>query len=121
MVLTVLVALLSLGAGTKWAPLYSGEHQIRVRPGETKAVELPVPKRLAGSPNPVTFTWKIIWPIPAPTFVFIEQCVQPERCYPAVMRPTGEGNGSLQSPFRVINKARQIVEIEFKYTLWDVK
>jgi len=45
----------------------------------------------------------------------------PERCVPTVMRPTGESSGTLGTPFRVINRSRQDIDVLFRYALWDVR
>jgi hypothetical protein len=122
--MTALLLALALAASTptpRWAAIHSADYQVRVPAGQTVSVAFPAPARLVAVDRPVTFTWRIIRPVPAPNFVILEHCAQPERCYPAVMRPNGESSGSLSTPVRVINRSRQDIEVLFRYTIWEAR
>jgi len=120
-VLLIAVAVATAAPTPRWTALHAADYQVRVPAGQTVAVAFPAPARLVGADRPVTFTWRIIRPVPAPNFVILEHCAQPERCYPAVMRPTGESSGSLSTPFRVINRSRLDIEVLFRYTIWETR
>ncbi|MGH2405903.1 MAG: hypothetical protein ACRDGN_15795 [bacterium] len=102
-------------------PLHSGFYTLRVPPGETKAIGFAVPPHLAGSLRAVTFTWRVVRPTPATKFVFMEHCVDADRCLPSIMQPTGQGSGTLQSVFRIVNRSRLDLDVEIRYAVWDAR
>jgi hypothetical protein len=69
----------------------------------------------------MTFVWRIVRPSRAPRFVVLEQCVAPEQCYPATLRPDGQGSGTVRTTFRITNGGYQAVDIEFRYTIWEAR
>lgn len=89
--------------------------------GQTVPIAFPIPARLASGDRPVTFSWRIVRPVPAPKFVFLVHCLDQDRCYPSIMRPTGEATGTLQSPFRIDNKSRLDLDVQIRYALWDAR
>jgi len=115
------VLVLAASPTPRWVALHTAEYQVRVPAGQTVAIAFPAPARFSGADRPVTFGWRIIRPVPAPNFVIFEHCTMPERCFPTVMRPTGESSGTLGTPFRVINRSRQDIDVLFRYALWDVR
>lgn len=119
--IVLLVLVLAVSPTPRWVALHTADYQVRVFPGQTMAVAFPAPARLAGADRPVTFTWRIIRPVPAPKFVVFEHCTLPERCFPTVMRPTGESSGTLGTPFRLINRSALPIDVVFRYTLWDAR
>lgn len=122
--MTVLFVVLALAAASPApgaTPLYSGSYTLRIPAGQTKQIGFPVPANLAASHRPITFTWRIVKPVPAPKFVFIEHCIDPDRCYPSVMRPTGEGSGTLLSRPRIINNSRLDLDVQIGFALWEAR
>lgn len=122
--LLLAVLLLAVPAPTRtatWAALYTGAYQVNVARGTTRAWSFPVPPALGAEERPVSFTWAIVRPVPAPTFVILEQCPRPEACHPAVLRPTGQGSGTTRSAYRITNRGFQEVAVLFRYTIWGAR
>jgi hypothetical protein len=117
----LLILVLAAAPTTRWVALHSADYQVRVLAGQTMTIVFPAPARLAGADRPVTFNWRIIRPVPAPNFVIFEHCTMPERCFPTVMRPTGESSGTLGTPFRVVNRSALPVDVLFRYTIWEAR
>lgn len=72
------------------------------------------------SPSPAP-QWTVIRPNPAPRLLVLEQCVEPERCYPTVMRPDGQATGSLRTTFRITNRSAQNLDVQFRFTVWETQ
>ncbi len=123
-VLATLLVPLALAAPSptpRWAPLHTSNFTLRVPAGESRTIDFSVPARLAAGERQITFTWQIVKPVPAPKFIFMEQCVDPERCNRSIMPPTGQAGGTLQSIFRVVNMGRLEVDVQIRYALWDAR
>ncbi|MGH2373380.1 MAG: hypothetical protein ACRDIC_07865 [bacterium] len=119
--MTALLLALVLAAPTPvpaQTPLHTGFYTLRVQAGGTRAVEFGIPARLATDNRPLSFTWRIVRPAPAPKFVFIEYCVDPDRCLPSIMPPTGQASGTQRSVFRIINKSALDLAVEIRFALW---
>jgi len=115
-----LLAPLALAAPSP-TPLHTANFTIQVAAGETKTIDFAIPPRFAGGPRQITFTWQIVRPRPAPRFMFMEQCIDPERCNRSIMPPTGQGTGTLQSVFRIVNAGGVGVDVQIRYALWEVR
>ncbi|HET8678751.1 MAG TPA: hypothetical protein VFM39_01430 [bacterium] len=119
--MTALLLALALAApapAPAQTPSHTGFYTLRVGAGQTRAIEFGIPTRLATENRPLSFTWRIIRPVPAPKFVFIEYCVDPERCLQAIMQPTGQSSGTQRSAFRIINKSALDLAVEIRFALW---
>jgi hypothetical protein len=117
----VILIAASAAPAPQWTPAYSSTYQLRVPRGEARAVLLHVPASLGGVERPLTLSWAIIRPVPAPQLVVFEQCSQPDVCYPGVMRPTGQASATTRTTFRVTNRSGQDLEIQFRYRVWAAK
>jgi len=104
-----------------WAALHSDAYQVNVARGATRAWSFPVPPALGAEERPLSFTWTVVRPVPAPTFVILEQCPRPEACHAAVLRPTGQGSGTTRSAYRITNRGFQEVAVLFRYTIWGAR
>jgi hypothetical protein len=105
----------------RWVAAYSNIYQIRLEAGETKTLALPIPPRLAATDLPMTYLWRVIRPTPAPKFLILEQCTGPEQCYPATLRPDGQGSGTVRMQLRLSNRGYQATDVEFRYTIWGTR
>jgi hypothetical protein len=108
-------------ATPRWVALHSNIYQIHLEPGEVKTLVFPIPPSLAASDRPLTFLWRVIRPTPAPRFLILEQCTGPEQCYPATLRPDGQGSGTVRTQLRVSNRGYQAADVEFRYTVWGTR
>jgi hypothetical protein len=108
-------------ATPRWVALHSNTYQIHLEPGEVKTLVFPIPPTLAASDRPLTFVWRVIRPTPAPRFLILEQCTGPEQCYPATLRPDGQGSGTVKTHLRLSNRGYQAADVEFRYTVWGTR
>jgi hypothetical protein len=104
-----------------WAALFTDAYQVNVARGATRAWSFPVPPALGVEERPLSFAWTVVRPLPASTFVILEQCPRPDTCHPAVLRPTGQGSGTTRSVYRVTNRGFQDVAVLFRYTIWGTR
>jgi len=120
-VLLAIVAL-TLAAATptpRWVAAHSGIYQLKVPARQTMTLVFPIPPLLRFGNRPLTITWNIVRPIPAPRLLVLEQCIQPEQCYATVLRPNGWASGTVHTTFRVTNRTAVAVDIQFRYTVWN--
>lgn len=119
--MTALLLALVLAAPTPppvQTPVHTGFYTLRVQAGQTRAIEFGIPARLATANRPLSFTWRIVRPAPAPKFIFMEHCIEPDRCNQSIMRPTGQSSGAQRSVFRIINKSALDLAVEIRFALW---
>ncbi|MDR7521895.1 MAG: hypothetical protein QN168_05465 [Armatimonadota bacterium] len=117
------VVTLALAAATptpRWMAVHAGIYQLTVPARQTMTLVLPIPPPLRIGDRPLTMTWSIVRPVPAPHLLVLEQCVQPEQCYATVLRPNGWASGTVRTTFRVTNRTAVAVDIRFRYTVWNV-
>jgi hypothetical protein len=123
-----LVAFLALAlavpaATPQWKAVHSDAYGLNVPPGSSRelAFAAVVPPRFASPQRPLTYSWSVIRPHPLPALVALEQCPQPEVCYPSVLRPNGQGNGTTRTVLRVTNRSIKPLDVLFRYTVWEAR
>lgn len=119
--LLVLLAVATPSPSPTWRAAHTNVYQLSVPAGTTRALVFPIPAHLAGTERPMTFSWTIIRPQPAPRLLVLEQCISPEQCYPSVMRPNGQATGTTKTMFRVTNRGWATIEVQFRYVVWEAK
>lgn len=118
-VLWLVLALAPPSPTPGWTAAHTNVYQLQVPAGQTRTVDFPIPAALARTNRPMTFTWSIVRPVPAPRLVILEQCVRPEACYPTVMMPTGQASGTVGTAFRITNRSQQAIDVRFRFTVWN--
>jgi hypothetical protein len=122
--LVLILLLLAAPAPTRtptWTALHTNQYQVNVPRAQARTWSFPVPAALGSVERPLSFSWAVVRPVPAPTFVVLEQCPRPETCHPAVLRPTGQGGGTTRSSYRITNRGFQEVAVLFRYTIWETR
>lgn len=119
--LLVLLAAAAPSPTPRWTAAHTNIYQLSVPAGTTRALVFPIPAHLAGAERPMTFSWTIIRPQPAPRLLVLEQCTSQEQCYPSVMRPNGQATGTTKTMFRVTNRGWVTIEVQFRYVVWEAK
>jgi hypothetical protein len=120
----LLLAFLAVAAPSPsptWRAAHSNVYQLSVPAGATRALVFPIPAALVGAERPMTFSWTIIRPQPAPRLLVLEQCKSQDQCYPSVMRPNGQATGTTKTMFRVTNRGWVTIEVQFRYVVWEAK
>jgi hypothetical protein len=105
----------------QWKAVYSGEYGLNVPAGASREMRFSVPPRLGTTERPLTYSWTVIRPTPLPALVALEQCPQPDVCYPSVLRPNGQGNGTTKTMLRITNRSIKPLDILFRYTVWEAR
>lgn len=122
----LLVVLLAVTAPSpsptpRWTAAHTNTYQLSVPAGATRTLAFPIPARLSGVERPMTISWTIIRPQPAPRLLVIEQCTSLEQCYPSVMPPNGQATGTTKTTFRLTNRGWMTIEVQFRYVVWEAR